>query len=307
MTNTVSRPLNGLSSIANSDGVFSIVAMDQRNTLKKMFAAVGVTATDDDMMQAKIAVASALSKAASGILLDPTWGVPAVNQNDILPSSCGLLIAAENPDRGNFNGEPRPTKMPGQDAAWVKSLGGQAVKVLVSMHPGRPRNPGEPDLTSETVELVRNIVADCKAQGIPSVIENLIYPLPNAEPLTDEQKENLIVESAILLNETKPDLLKLEFPITERGCKRLADSLTVPWAVLSAGVAFEQFKKAIILSCDAGGASGFIAGRSIWKEAIGMSKVEQDKFLTSTAVARLEELNQTVLGRAVPWNKAIKN
>ena len=307
MTNTVSRPLNGLSSIANSDGVFSIVAMDQRNTLKKMFAAVGVTATDDDMMQAKIAVASALSKAASGILLDPTWGVPAVNQNDILPASCGLLIAAENPDRGNFNGEPRPTKMPGQDAAWVKSLGGQAVKVLVSMHPGRPRNSGEPDLTSETVELVRSIVADCKAQGIPSVIENLIYPLPNAEPLTDEQKENLIVESAILLNETKPDLLKLEFPITERGCKRLADSLTVPWAVLSAGVAFEQFKKAIILSCDAGGASGFIAGRSIWKEAIGMSKVEQDKFLTSTAVARLEELNQTVLGRAVPWNKAIKN
>ena len=307
MTNTVSRPLNGLSSIANSDGVFSIVAMDQRNTLKKMFAAVGVTATDDDMMQAKIAVASALSKAGSGILLDPTWGVPAVNQNDILPTSCGLLIAAENPDRGNFNGEPRPTKMPGQDAAWVKSLGGQAVKVLVSMHPGRVRNAGEPDLTSETVELVRSIVADCKAQGIPSVIENLIYPLPNAEPLTDEQKENLIVESAILLNETKPDLLKLEFPITERGCKRLADSLTVPWAVLSAGVAFEQFKKAIILSCDAGGASGFIAGRSIWKEAIGMSKVEQDKFLTSTAVARLEELNQTVLGRAVPWNKAIKN
>jgi len=307
MTNTVSRPLNGLSSIANSDGVFSIVAMDQRNTLKKMFAAVGVTATDDDMMQAKIAVASALSKAGSGILLDPTWGVPAVNQNDILPASCGLLIAAENPDRGNFNGEPRPTKMPGQDAAWVKSLGGQAVKVLVSMHPGRVRNAGEPDLTSETVELVRSIVADCKAQGIPSVIENLIYPLPNAEPLTDEQKENLIVESAILLNETKPDLLKLEFPITERGCKRLADSLTVPWAVLSAGVAFEQFKKAIILSCDAGGASGFIAGRSIWKEAIGMSKVEQDKFLSSTAVARLEELNQTVLGRAVPWNKAIKN
>lgn len=307
MTNTVSRPLNGLSSIANSDGVFSIVAMDQRNTLKKMFAAVGVTATDDDMMQAKIAVASALSKAASGILLDPTWGVPAVNQNNILPTSCGLLIAAENPDRGNFNGEPRPTKMPGQDAAWVKSLGGQAVKVLVSMHPGRVRNAGEPDLTSETVELVRSIVADCKAQGIPSVIENLIYPLPNAEPLTDEQKENLIVESAILLNETKPDLLKLEFPITEHGCKRLADSLTVPWAVLSAGVAFEQFKKAIILSCDAGGASGFIAGRSIWKEAIGMSKVEQDKFLTSTAVARLEELNQTVLGRAVPWNKAIKN
>ena len=306
MTKVVTRALNGLSSISNSDGIFSIVAMDQRNTLKKMFTAVGVTATEEDMFGAKIAVASALSKAASGILLDPTWGVPAVNENDILPTTCGLLVAAENPDRGNFNGEPRPTKMIGQDAAWVKSMGGQAVKVLVSMHPGRPMKAGEPDLTSETVELVRAIVADCKAQGIPSVIENLIYALPNAEPLTDDQKENLIVESAILLNETKPDLLKLEFPMSERGCKRLADSLTVPWAVLSAGVAFDQFKKVITISCDAGGASGFIAGRSIWKEAIGMNKADQEKFLNSTAIARLEELNATVVGRAVPWQKAIK-
>ena len=306
MTKVVTRALNGLSSISNSDGIFSIVAMDQRNTLKKMFTAVGVTATDEDMFGAKIAVASALSKAASGILLDPTWGVPAVNENDILATTCGLLVAAENPDRGNFNGEPRPTKMIGQDAAWVKSIGGQAVKVLVSMHPGRPMKAGEPDLTSETVELVRAIVADCKAQGIPSVIENLIYALPNAEPLTDDQKENLIVESAILLNETKPDLLKLEFPMSERGCKRLADSLTVPWAVLSAGVAFDQFKKVITISCDAGGASGFIAGRSIWKEAIGMNKADQEKFLNSTAIARLEELNATVVGRAVPWQKAIK-
>jgi tagatose-1,6-bisphosphate aldolase len=306
MTKVVTRALNGLSSISNSEGIFSIVAMDQRNTLKKMFTAVGVTATDEDMFTAKIAVASALSKAASGILLDPTWGVPAVNENDVLPTTCGLLVAAENPDRGNFNGEPRPTKMIGQDAAWVKSMGGQAVKVLVSMHPGRPMKAGEPDLTSETVELVRAIVADCKAQGIPSVIENLIYALPNAEPLTDDQKENLIVESAILLNETKPDLLKLEFPMSERGCKRLADSLTVPWAVLSAGVAFDQFKKVITISCDAGGASGFIAGRSIWKEAIGMNKADQEKFLNSTAIARLEELNATVVGRAVPWQKAIR-
>ena len=306
MTKVVSRPLNGLDSIANSEGIFSIVAMDQRGTLKRMFAAVGVAnPTDDDMFGAKIAVASALSKSASGILLDPTWGVPAVNENDILPSTCGLLIAAENPDRGNFNGEPRPTKMPGQDAAWVKSLGGQAVKILVSMHPGRPIKAGEPDLTSETVQLVQNIVDDCRAQGIPSVIENLIYALPGQE-LDDAKKEELITESAILLNATKPDLLKLEFPVTERGCKKLADNLTVPWAVLSAGVAFDQFKKAIILSTEVGGASGFIAGRSIWKEAIGMNKEEQNKFLNSTAISRLDELNKTVEGRARSWKEAKK-
>jgi hypothetical protein len=37
-----------------------------------------------------------------------------------------------------------------------------------------------------------------------------------------------------------------------------------------------------------------------------MNKVDQEKFLNTTAVARLEELNQTVVGRAVPWQKAIK-
>lgn len=306
MSKVVSRPLNGLASIANSEGIFSIVAMDQRNTLKRMFAAVGIgDPTDEEMYSAKIAVASALSKSASGILLDPTWGVPAVNEHDVLPSTCGLLVSAENPNRGDFNGEPRPTPMPGQGAAWVKSIGGQAVKVLVSMHPGRPIKAGEPDLTSETVELVRSIVADCKAQGIPSVIENLIYSLPNQE-LTDQQREDLIVESAILLNDVKPDLLKLEFPITERGAKRIAEGITVPWAVLSAGVAFEQFKKVITISCDAGGASGFIAGRSIWKEAIGMNKEDQKTFLTTTAISRLDELNATVLGRAVPWQKATR-
>jgi tagatose-1,6-bisphosphate aldolase len=306
MSQVISRPLNGLDSIANKDGNFSIVAMDQRGTLKRMFAAVGVESpTEQQMKGAKIEVASALSKVASGILLDPTWGVPAVNENNILPTTCGLLIAAENPDRGNFNGEPRPTRMPGQDATWVKSLGGQAVKVLVSMHPGRKIGPGEPDLTAETIELVRSIVKDCKEQGIPSVIENLIYPMPGQE-LSDKEKEFLITESAVLLNDTKPDLLKLEFPITENGCKRLANQLTVPWAVLSAGVAFDQFKKAIIMSCDVGGASGFIAGRSIWKEAIGMNQEEQRTFLNSTALSRLEELNQTIVGRAVPWRQAVK-
>ena len=306
MTSVVSRPLSGLASIANSEGIFSIVAMDQRNTLKKMFAAVGVTATDGDMYDAKVAVVAALSKVASGILLDPTWGVRAVNENDILPSTCGLLIAAENPDRGYYNGEPRPTKMPGQDAGWVKALGGQAVKVLVSMHPGRPIVVGGPDLTSETVELVRSIVVDCKAQGIPSVIENLIYQMPDSAPLSDQQKEDLIVEAAMLLDATKPDLLKLEFPVTERGCRRIAGMLSVPWAVLSAGIAFDQFKKVIRIACDVGGASGFIAGRSIWKEAIGMNSVDQCKFLKSTAVDRLEELCRTVADRAVPWQKAVK-
>ena len=42
-----------LADIANPDGIFAIIAMDQRNTLRRMFSAVGIDATDDDLVTAK--------------------------------------------------------------------------------------------------------------------------------------------------------------------------------------------------------------------------------------------------------------
>jgi tagatose-1,6-bisphosphate aldolase len=298
---TTTRPINGLASIADSDGVFSIVAMDQRNTLRRMFAAVNIEPTESDMFEAKISITEFLSKSASGILLDPQYGVTAINKSNVLAPTCGLLVAAENPDRGDFNGEPRPSRLASQNAAWVKNMGGQAVKYLVMMHPGRPFGAGEPNITEETLEIVRQVVQDCRGQGIPSVIENLIYQLPGREPLTDQARENLIVESALLLAELKPDLLKLEFPVTAKGCQRISNSINIPWAVLSAGVPFEKFKNALRMSCDEGGASGFIAGRSVWKEAIGMNPIERKTFMEQVALPRLDVLIQATSGRATPW------
>jgi tagatose-1,6-bisphosphate aldolase len=293
----------GLASIANESGIFSIIAMDQRNTLKKMFAAIGIEATTEDMQQAKIEVARHLTPYASGILLDIEVGVGAVLGAGVLNENCGLLIAAENPDRGDFNGEPRPSIKPGQDGAWVKKNGGDALKQLVMMHPGRPIGAGEPDITSETLNVVKEIIAGCKAAGVPSVIENLIYALPSQSELSAKQKEDLIVESALLLNDLKPDLLKLEYPGSPEGCRRLAEGLTVPWAVLSAGVAFNEFEKVVQISCTEGGASGFIAGRSVWKESIGMKGAERTEFLTNTAIPRLEKLNKAVAGIARPYTE----
>jgi tagatose-1,6-bisphosphate aldolase len=293
----------GLASIANDAGVFSIIAMDQRNTLKKMFAAVGIEATMQDIQEAKIEVARYLTPYASGILLDIEVGVGAVLEAGVLDPNCGLLIAAENPDRGDFNGEPRPSIKAGQDGACVVKNGGNALKQLVMMHPGRPICAGEPDLTSETVEVVRQIIAGCKTAGTPSVIENLIYMLPSQTALSAKEKEDLIVESAFLLNDLRPDLLKLEYPGSPEGCRRLAERLTVPWAVLSAGVAFAQFEKVVQISCEVGGASGFIAGRSVWKESIGMMGTERTDFLANVAVPRLQKLNNAVAGVARPFSK----
>ncbi len=295
-----------LSSIADESGLFAIIAFDQRNTLRRMFGAVGIEATDQNMRDVKVEVTRALTPDASGILLDPSLGVGAVLDAGALDSSCGLLIAAEPTDRGDFDGEPRSYRIPEQNAAWVKSLGGDAVKVLVMMNPQREVRPGEPDITAETVELVANIVDDCREQGIPSVIENLVFAPRGVDKLTPEQRERAIISSAELLTATKPDLLKLEYPGSAEGCRRLSQVLTVPWAVLSAGVDFDVFEEVIKVSCDDGGASGFIAGRSVWKEAVGLNPNERTTFLVETARPRLIKLREAIAGRATPWQNGGK-
>jgi tagatose-1,6-bisphosphate aldolase len=136
------------------------------------------------------------------------------------------------------------------------------------------------------------------------VIENLIYPLPGEE-LTAQQRQDLIVEAAAMIAETGADLVKLEFPGSAEGCRRVSEVVGGPWAVLSAGVGFDEFQNVLRVACDSGGASGFIAGRSIWKEAVGLDGPARQEFLDTVARPRLETCLQTVAGRARPWTEAV--
>jgi tagatose-1,6-bisphosphate aldolase len=296
----------GLDAIAGEDGVFSIVAMDQRGTLRRMFAAAGREATPEALRAAKADVARALTPAASAMLLDPTIGVPAVVGAGALAEGCGLLVAAEPESRAAWGGEPRASRAAGQDAAWVRDLGGDAVKFFVQLRPGRPHLTGQPDLAEEVLDVVRAVVADCRAAGVPSVVENLVYRLPGEEPLTPAQREDLVVEAARKLDELGPDLLKLEYPGSAEGCRRLRSTVRGPWAVLSAGVAFEEFLDVLRISCDEGGASGFIAGRALWREAVGLDGPARREFLDTVARRRLDDCLAAVGGRARPWREAAR-
>ena len=88
-----------LDDIATDGHLFSIIAMDQRNTLRRMFTAVGVDASDDDLRTAKADVARVLTPHATGLLSDPTYGVPAITAAGALAPNCGLLVAAEPSER----------------------------------------------------------------------------------------------------------------------------------------------------------------------------------------------------------------
>jgi tagatose 1,6-diphosphate aldolase/sulfofructosephosphate aldolase len=295
-----------LADIASNDGVFAIIAMDQRNTLRRMFKAVDIEASDHDLRVAKADVARALTPAATGILLDPTYGVPAVTETQALAPDCGLLVAAEPSIRNSYNGEPRTHRDPELNAHWVAAQGGDAVKFLVQLRTDRPSpKAGEADLVAEVLNVCRDIVADCKSTGLPSVIENLVYELPG-EKLSDKARGNAIIEAARSLDEIDIDLLKLEYPGSPAACRRLADALHRPWAVLSAGVPFETFSDVLKIAFDEGGASGFIAGRSIWRETLPLSGVERQRFLDTVARPRLDDLVTVANQRAHPWTEATR-
>jgi tagatose-1,6-bisphosphate aldolase len=292
----------GLDRIARDDGTFAIVAMDQRNTLRRMFTKVGrPVPSDDELTDFKADITHALSPDASAMLVDPDLGAPAVNRDGVLAPGCGVMITAETVEKHSWEGEPRAHFDTALGAAWVRELGGDALKFLVQLHPGRPVSAGSPDLVAEALDAARAVIDDCRAHGIPSVIENLIYPVPGAAPLTPEQRSELIVESARLIDELGADLVKLEYPGSPEACRRVAETVTGPWAVLSAGVAFDDFLDVLRISCDEGGASGFIAGRAFWGDAVDRDGPDRAAFMAEEGRRRLDLCVDAIDGRARPW------
>jgi len=258
--------VKSLDDIASPNGSFSIIAMDQRSSLRHMFTAVGRAGTDEELRQAKVDVARVLTPVASGLLSDPTFGVPAIGAADALAPTCGLLVASEPPERRTYHGEPRTHRDPALDARWVLEQGGDALKFIVQLRGDRPKPaPGEPDLVAECVAVCTELIRDCRGQGVPVVIGNL------------------------------------EYPGSPEACSRLASVLKRPWAVLSAGVPFDQFKHAVRIAFDEGGAAGFIAGRSVWREAVELDGGARQQFLTDVAKPRLERLTAVADQYARPW------
>jgi tagatose-1,6-bisphosphate aldolase len=126
-------------------------------------------------------------------------------------------------------------------------------------------------------------------------------------------KPDLVISTAAEL--TKPeyhvDVLKAEFPLDLKyaeelgqdpaeACRELTEASRVPWVVLSAGVDYPEFRENVKYAVQ-NGASGFLAGRAIWKEGVGRKDI--DEFLLTTGVKRLNELSDLVERYATPWYK----
>jgi tagatose 1,6-diphosphate aldolase len=271
--------------LTTPSGRLAVLAADQRTKLRAALAEAGLPDDARSMLAFKLAALRALAGGASAVLLDPEVALPHAVAERAAPPHAGLLVSLERSGAVTTrDGLRAATLLPGVGATGVRALGGTAAKLLLRLRADRE------DADDDNAQVLRAAVADCAAHHLLLVVEVLVYRLTDEhEPAFAARRADLIREGAILAQECGAKLLKLEYPGDGDACSRLTAALDVPWALLSAGVDHDTFTEQL-RSALAGGAAGFIAGRSIWKEAVGLTGADRDAFLRGPARRRLEEL-----------------
>ncbi|QPC83384.1 tagatose 1,6-diphosphate aldolase [Phototrophicus methaneseepsis] len=303
MTTTLSPgKWRGLMTTATASQTFAILAFDQRGNYRQLLPE---DATFADAVQIKQQVVSALSPHASAVLLDPVYGLGAAQH---MAGSSGLLMAIEKTGYSGKATARRVDFIEGWDVGKIKQMGASAAKVLVYYHP----DAGE--ATQHIEDVVRELAAQCRQHDITFFVEPVTYSpdeaLPKDSPEFASQRPEIIQETVRRLGEAGADVLKIEFPIDVKyetnhdvwraACEAVSDACPVPWALLSAGVDFDVFLQQVQVACE-GGASGFVGGRAIWKDAIPLDEAARTEFLASVAVERLKKLRAVVEKDGKPW------
>lgn len=292
----------GLKTTSTPRHVFSVLAFDQRDNYRKMlpdptdFAAAS---------RIKAEVVSILSHHVSAVLLDPIYGLEAVLG---MAGSSGLLMTLEKTGYSGDSTARRVEFIEGWDVAKIKQMGASAVKILIYYHPDAG------DVAAEIENVIYEVAQEAHHYDLPLFVEPLSYSLDPAIPKESaafaEQRPAIVRETAHRLGSLGTDVLKLEFPIDvtfdnneghwQAACQAISEASPVPWVLLSGGVSFETFAHQVETACRSG-ASGFLGGRAVWKEAVTMNTTEREHFLRYTGVARLEQLTEIVNQYARAW------
>lgn len=278
-----------LSPLQRPSGAFAMLAVDQREAMRNMFAEhQDEPVTDADLTSFKLNAARILSPYASAVLIDKQFALDQAIEAGVVADTCGLIASADHFEsaHGELVGEVSIDRSvePHKYAA----LGVKALKLLVLYRPDQP--------AEGRVEMVKEFVEQCRAAGLISIIEPLSRkPLGGGEFDWDKG----VIEAAKELGSLGADLYKAEIPFhgqasesqVRAACAEITRAVDGPWVVLSSGVPEDIFPTAVRWAC-LEGASGFLAGRAVWLSCIGSKDVIQS--LETDAVQRLTRLCDVV-------------
>jgi tagatose 1,6-diphosphate aldolase len=320
----------GLARLANKEGHFCMVALDQRPPLFEAIAAArGIDKTKvpfSDVITAKRLLVENLSPHCSSMLFDPNYAIPAAI--DVLPADCGLIVTLEDHRTEETEGGRKSKVIADWSVEKIRRLGGDAVKVLAWYRPD-----ASPDVIEHQKNFVRQIGEDCKRFDIAYVLELLVFPFLGQAGHTADYVESptklpgLVIDSVreFAKPEYGVDLLKLESPLAANSLPardgsaaakaaqnefdmvgKICADAGIPWVLLSGGAAPEKFEL-VLEYAYAAGAGGFLAGRTIWLNSIRTffpDTAAVAKSLAQEGVAVLDSLSRLTAEKAPKWKAA---
>jgi tagatose-1,6-bisphosphate aldolase len=296
MARMTTAELRGYHQICGSDGAMMVIACDQRGGMRTLLAsdpAEQAKITNDMLGDTKADITRYLASEASCVLLDPLCAVPRVVQEGVLNRHTALLIGL---DASGWDKSPEGYRLsilvPGINARRVRELGGTGGKIMVYLRPDTPA------ANTANIAILNQCIADFAEEDLLLVVEFLTYQLEGESDADyDATFPSLIEGGTRICLESGSKVLKLPYPGTPQACANVTRMAgDVPWAVLSAGVNHEKFLGQVEIAMQ-NGASGVIAGRSLWKDCISLDRDIQRQKLQTIAVLRLHEI-QPVVGRS---------
>jgi tagatose-1,6-bisphosphate aldolase len=288
----------GYQQICGDDGAMMVIACDQRGGMRSLLADTPdaqAKITNDMLGLTKMDIASYLARHATAVLVDPICAVPGIVDQGVLHRSTALLIGL---DASGWDTSPEgyriSTLVPGITARKVRDLGGTGAKIMVYLRSDTPA------ANTANIETLQQVIADFAHENLLLVVEFLTYALPGEDKAAYAAKiPGLIEGGSRICLDLGSKVLKIPYPGTAAACANVtAMAGDVPWAVLSAGVDHATFLGQVETAM-ANGASGVIAGRSLWKDCISLDRAVTRQRLTDIAVPRLREL-QAVIARHMP-------
>lgn len=309
-----------LKKLSNPDGVIAALAIDQRGAIQKMVTGYDETTRDRLIIDFKKTVSKVLTSYASAILLDPIYGLEAIDAKD---PECGLLMAYEI--TGYRDAFRQPELLPEWSVYRLVEKGADAVKILLYYDV----DDTEENNTKKHI-MIERIGAECAGWDIPFFLELITYDQKIADTRSPEFariKPDKVIRA--MQEFSKPryqvDVLKVEVPVnmayvegygtesvyTKKEArdyfKAQSDATDLPFIFLSAGVDTALFLDTLRFAKESGSTfNGVLCGRATWAGGVpAFISGEQDglDWLNTVGRENIDQLNRVLKETATPWDK----
>jgi tagatose 1,6-diphosphate aldolase len=261
--------------LTDESGLVLGLAFDHRDSLDVLLHELKRSLMPDEIRRLKRDVVTEVAPLATTVMLDHDYGRLAIATRAVR-GNAALMMPLEAQGYAQLGDERSTTLLRDFSPRDARDCGAVACKLLLPLRPDRPW------FVAAQLGVARAAADATREAGLAFVIEPMVYRLSTeSEAEFGNVYPNLVIAATRLAASVGADLLKLPFPIVagvvdDRGSDAStnlhAAASGTPWVLYGAGASEDVFGRQLRLAMRAG-ASGFLVGRTVWRDALTAADV----------------------------------